>query len=300
MNKKAEFALANNDLTTPANTSAFAYYQQILKIDDENDAAHDGIQRIADRYAAMAEASYKELSLSQTHIYAERGLMVSPEHAQLQELKKNVLKKYIELVEEYIAENNFSKADDFIESALTVYPQSKKFTAYRNTAEKKRKQLIDDYSKKAAQALKNDDLTTPENTSAYYYYQKILEFDSGNDGARKGLGNIANRYAGLASAAYRKSNYPKSMVYVERGLSVMPQHPELVKIQKDVLERYSGLIKKDLARGNLKKAEEHVREVEKAFPQDKTVSVLKASVEDKKKQVIKGLRLKAQRYSHDW
>ena len=75
----------------------------------------------------------------------------------------------------------------------------------------------------------------------------------------------------------------------------MPQHPELVKIQKDVLERYSGLIKKDLARGNLKKAEEHVREVEKAFPQDKTVSVLKASVEDKKKQVIKGLRLKAQR-----
>jgi serine/threonine protein kinase len=295
LTKKAELALANNDLTTPADTSAYFYFQKVLEIDSDNADARNGLQRIADRYAAMAESSYKELSLSQAHIYAERGLVVSAEHDTLQEIKKNVLTKYVEFVEGFIADNNFGKAEEYIQSALTVYPDNKQFMAYRDTAERKRIQLINDYSQKAALALQNDDLTTPENTSAFYYYQKLLEFDSGNDGARKGLQNIAERYATLASASYRKGDYPKSMVYVERGLSVVPQNSKLLEIQKDVFEKYSDLVKKDLGRGNLKKAEQHVAEVAKIFPKDKRVTVLRSSVEDKKRQVIKGLRLKAQR-----
>ncbi len=295
LSKKAEIALVKNDLTTPAETSAYFYFQKILEIDDDNGSAQNGLQKIADRYAAMAEASYKELSLSQTHIYAERGLLVSPEHVHLQEIMKRVLAKYTEVVEGNIADNNFAKAEEHIQSALTVYPQSKKFIAYQATVEKKRKQLINSFSRKADQAFKNDDLTTPEEASAFYYYKKIIEFDNGNEGANKGLQNIADRYATLASVSFRKHDYPKTIVYVERGLSVVPQHSKLVETQKDVLGKYSGLVKKDLAKGNLKRAEQHVVEVEKAFSKDKKVTELRTLVEDKKKQVIKGLRLKAQR-----
>lgn len=295
LSQQAERAFANNDLTTPVNKSAYYYYERLLDIDDDNVTAIDGLHRITDRYVAMAEASFKELSLSQANIYAERGLVVSPENERLQEIKEGVLAKYVAMVEEYIAENNFAKAEQLIESALTVYPQNKKFEAYRISVVKKRKRLIEDFSRKAAQAFKNDDLTTPENTSAYFYYKKIIEFDYDNEAARKGLQDIAERYSALASASFRKNNYFKTILYVERGLSVVPKHTGLLKLQKEVFERYSVLVKKDLARGNLKKAEQHVREVEKVFPKDKRVGALKATVESKKKQVIKGLRLKAQR-----
>lgn len=292
---KAENAFAGNDLTTPVGSSAYFYYQKILEFDSENKAARDGLSRIADRYAAMAEASFKDISLSQTHIYAERGLTVVPDHARLQELKKSVSTKYIELVEGALAENDFIQAEHYIESALSVFPESRKFTGFQAAVVKKRKQLLEDLREKGENALENDDLTTPTGTSAYSYFQKILEYDSDNDAARKGLQKIGDRYANFAAAAYRKRNYPKAIVYVERGLSVVPKHSRLLKIKKDLAERYIALVKKDLAQGDWKKAEQHALEIEKIFPQDSRVKALQAAIGDRKKQLVKGLRLKAQR-----
>ncbi|MBU1567868.1 MAG: protein kinase [Proteobacteria bacterium] len=87
---KAEEALQKNQLTTPANDCAHKYYLNILHIDGKNSLAMRGIQRIADRYAELAEEAYRNLNIGKSREYVRQGLAVAPQHRHLLQLQRDL------------------------------------------------------------------------------------------------------------------------------------------------------------------------------------------------------------------
>ena len=57
---KADKCLAEDKLTLPADENAYEYYQEILKLDSENQRAKSGMQRIADRYNNLGDTQKSE------------------------------------------------------------------------------------------------------------------------------------------------------------------------------------------------------------------------------------------------
>ena len=80
-------------LTTPPDTSAYYYYNEVLKLDPENNEAKQGIEEIAYRYALMAEEQMRHFKYEKANEYIERGLMVSPNHSGLLSLKADANEK---------------------------------------------------------------------------------------------------------------------------------------------------------------------------------------------------------------
>ncbi len=86
----------------------------------------------------------------------------------------------------------------------------------------------------AADAFKDDRLLIPEATSAYTYYQRVLDIDTENAEALAGMQKIAQRYNALAWGALRSKSYDRANLFVDRGLRVQPDDRELLAMRNRV------------------------------------------------------------------
>jgi len=86
----AEQALVSDRLTTPIETSAYAYYQEALKLDPENSAAKLGMQRIAERYLAMTglaettDSMWTDAELKRATGLVKRAAWVAPSYTTIE------------------------------------------------------------------------------------------------------------------------------------------------------------------------------------------------------------------------
>lgn len=88
--QQAEQHLANNALTSPAGANALESFQAALTEDVGNTAARLGITRIAERYAALAEAHLDKGELEKAMAMVKRGLSVDPDQIKLKELGSQI------------------------------------------------------------------------------------------------------------------------------------------------------------------------------------------------------------------
>jgi len=86
---QADTALKEYRLTTPKNNNAYYYYQRILESHPKHKQALEGINRIANVYADLAESKLDQFKYADAKKYLNRGLTIQPENARLKELKKN-------------------------------------------------------------------------------------------------------------------------------------------------------------------------------------------------------------------
>ena len=96
---------------------------------------------------------------------------------------------------------------------------------------------IDALLLRAQQALLDLRLTSPDGDNAYYYYRQALALDPQNSLATQGFGLIADRYLALAKKAFAKGQDTKAKQYVQWGLLVKDDHPELVALQTELTQR---------------------------------------------------------------
>ena len=79
----AKAAYAGGRLMLPAGRNAYELYLQVLRLDPENAVALEGIQEIALRYIAMADAAIKEASFDNAEQYLARAIRLSPDQQEL-------------------------------------------------------------------------------------------------------------------------------------------------------------------------------------------------------------------------
>ncbi len=87
---RADHYVENDQLTTPPHENAFDIYQRVLSMDPTNEAAKNGLSRIADRYYRLARASLDRGDNRKSRILVERGLRVDGDHAGLVSLSKRL------------------------------------------------------------------------------------------------------------------------------------------------------------------------------------------------------------------
>jgi serine/threonine-protein kinase PpkA len=92
---------------------------------------------------------------------------------------------------------------------------------------------VDRLLRLADAALKRYRLTTPAGDNAYEYYRKVLGLDPANRRAKRGISNVADRYAGLAEGSLAKYEYGKARRYVALGLKVQPDNRHLRRLRRD-------------------------------------------------------------------
>ena len=99
-------------------------------------------------------------------------------------------------------------------------------TGFKDLAQKEIPWLLATGRQQVAKRL----LTTPAGNNALETFHRVLELDPGNAQANRGLESIADGYLALAQRALQRRRQRRADGYVERGLAVIPGHPELLAI----------------------------------------------------------------------
>jgi len=77
-------------LTSPKNKNAFEFYQEVLKLEPDNKDAKKGIENITQSYLKFAKNRYDNKKMDAALLLANKGLKISPENADLLELKNKI------------------------------------------------------------------------------------------------------------------------------------------------------------------------------------------------------------------
>lgn len=192
---QADQRFAGGQLVEPAQDSAEHYYRQALLLDDDNDEALAGLQRVRtariDAFLALAEQRLSDGLLTEpaadsADYYYRQALAIDGAHAGALEGLQRVLaariERYLQLAEQSIADKR---------------------------------------------------LLLPEEDSAVHYYRQILGWAPDNSAALAGLNRVALLYRDMANAEYRRSDFPGALAMIERGLQAEPDNPELQKMQAE-------------------------------------------------------------------
>lgn len=81
------------------------------------------------------------------------------------------------------------------------------------------------------QALEDFRLLTPEQDSAYHYFQNILKLAPDNAEAHDGIEQIVVRYELLANRALEQKDEVRADLYIARGLGIQPDNSELLALK---------------------------------------------------------------------
>ncbi len=82
------------------------------------------------------------------------------------------------------------------------------------------------------QSLEEYRLTYPPKDNAYYYFTRLLAINPDDVTARKGLLEIADRYAVLAERSLASNDYAKTDAYLTIGLKINPANKTLLSIKE--------------------------------------------------------------------
>lgn len=85
-------------------------------------------------------------------------------------------------------------------------------------------------------------LTYPPKDNAYYYFNRLMEMDPGNETAIKGIYRIAEQYAMLAEQAMVKNELDKTSSYVDIGLRIDPNNQALLSLRQFVQNNQAGFV----------------------------------------------------------
>lgn len=83
-------------------------------------------------------------------------------------------------------------------------------------------------------------ITEPVGSNAYEAYLHVLEIDPSNADARQGIKQIADYYENLAQESLPKGDTVSTLSIINTGLTVMPQHPGLVKLKEQIDTKFTS------------------------------------------------------------
>ncbi|MEK1904675.1 MAG: protein kinase [Pseudomonas sp.] len=190
---QAEQRFAAGQLVEPAQDSAEFFFNEILRLDDDNDEALAGLQRITEtRIAGFLALGEQRLAV---------GQLLQPEQ---------------------------DSADYYYRQALALdASHAGALEGLQRVLDARVAQALE----RAEQSIADKRLLLPEEDSAVYYYRQVLGWVPGQEQALEGLQRVAMLYRDLANAAYRRTDFPSALAMIERGLEVQPDNAELLKMR---------------------------------------------------------------------
>jgi len=148
--------------------------------------------------------------------------------------KKSEGRNLARQAEKALSEQRFSEAQEFVDAGLALSPYNQSLHNLNGHIKKKKESLIQRLADKAEQRLKENKITTPEESSALYYYLEIQKIDPDSALVQAGFQKMADRYASMADLAYRRFDFVTTEKYVQQGLMLVPDHVRLLQLKSDL------------------------------------------------------------------
>jgi tetratricopeptide (TPR) repeat protein len=192
---KADRSLQEGRLMEPAQNNADYFFHEVLRLDQRNQVAHDGLERVRQaRIKGLLELGEQRLKGRQ---------LVAP--------AQDSAEYYFNQVLALDAGN--AGAQDGLRRVLEV--------------------RIADSLARAEQSIADQRLLQPEGDNAVHYYRQVLDWAPGHEQALAGLQRVALLYRDHANAAYRRGNFPGALAMIDSGLQVAPENAELLKMRSE-------------------------------------------------------------------
>ncbi len=163
--------------------------------------------------------------------YYRKVLRLAPKNSRARAGLKTIAVRYATLAEREIGNGDYQKAKHYVGLG---------FEADKNHARLLRLRREVDTRIRIAQLLAHADaalaqrrLRTPPNDNAFYYYEKVLELEPGNQQAARGFRAIARQYARLAEAHISNYEYDDAQRYITLGLEVQPNDDRLLALRDE-------------------------------------------------------------------
>ncbi|MEH6823596.1 MAG: SUMF1/EgtB/PvdO family nonheme iron enzyme [Motiliproteus sp.] len=172
-----------------------------------------------------AYAHYRAvLKLDPDNISASRGV------AELPELIET-------LAADAMADRSLERSLDLVDQGLTISPEHQGLQALQQQVLTQQKIL--DLLTQADRQIEQRQLSAPAGNNALDTLKKLLQLAPKYPPAQERLTRIAGAYAPLASSKMKQGQLIESQALIEKGLAIMPAHPDLLEQQKALDERKS-------------------------------------------------------------
>jgi serine/threonine protein kinase len=174
-------------------------YVRVLVLDETNQKAIAGKQNAIERAANYAKDALNNNDEASYQQYVSVIEATAPEHAVLAPLQK----QYAQFKQQQ-------------ENQVAVSEKAAR---------------IDSLLKQAEQAMQENRLTTPEQTSAYHYFNAVLALDSQNEMALQGLNDIEQKYTKLAQQALLNKNPELALSNINKLESISGKSEQLTELK---------------------------------------------------------------------
>jgi len=226
--EKARQALARGNLVSPPENNAYDYFLQVLKIDNSNPAARNGVRDVIASLVTHAENALSQNNLQLTETIIGQLEVIAPNNPSLASLQEQLKEKKT--------------------IALLQAGQQEKITTLLSRAKKN---------------LTDMQLTEPENNNAYFHYQQVLALEPQNQDALQGIGKISETLILLARQAMQNGNTTAAGKYLETAKKISPDNEEitttytqLTTLKAETAQKQEEARKLELARAETQKQEE--------------------------------------------
>ena len=247
--KQADIQMKAGLLTDEAEQSAEATYRRVLKLDRGNSNALFGLGNIADEYERLAQQRLDTGTPQDSLDQIRKGLAVAPSHQGLIRLRQTAEQQIAELKTKKIEQNRqeelqlqaqeflLQAQDSFkeglfeislahIEQGLLAVPNHWELLALREQVNAK----ITEQQRQAETRQRNDEV---ERQRVEAERKKAEEMERQKAEAAQRRQN-ADQHLAKAVEHQRTSQYTDSLKEIEKGLALIPDHPDLIKLRDEI------------------------------------------------------------------
>ncbi len=230
---------------------AVAIYRQVLALQADQPQALRALQSLAEAYASAARRQLQQDDDLASQQRVNAGLALQPDHPDLLALQRTLQERQQQrqaetlrreqvetLLSQAQAEQQRGQLDSsqaFIERGLQLDPQQPQLLDLQR--EVARQQRILSLLEQAEQQIIDKQLTLPARSNAVATLQQVLELEPQHPQALAGMKWVADSYAELARQRLDNDEPEQSLALIEKGLSVVTEHPPLLELRQQIEQR---------------------------------------------------------------
>jgi serine/threonine-protein kinase PpkA len=261
--ERAEQQLENDQLMEPAGNNAHETFRQVLSLKPNDPRALEGIERVAERFAVLAQERQRQGELSESLRLIRKGLTLAPNNRSLLTLQDHI-KQQLE-------------------------------------ANQQREKQIAALLEKAERKLSEGHLTDPDGDNAYETFQQVLGFVPGNERALIGLHRLGDHLIKRAREELALGKHDEAEALVDQLHVVAPWHPRLADLKKLIAAKPEKKIPETaLIAKRLAKAEQQIASLKLTRPRgDNAYETLQAvlAIDPDNRDAKAALSVIAERYA---
>lgn len=237
---KAQTQIAQTRLTSPRGDNAYETYQQLLKIAPR--VAPPVLEGIVAWYFEQGQKYIRQGRLTQpnkrnAYKMYQKIHQIAPQHQITQALFQEIFKVLSQRAEQQLQQDQVvtpigNNAYTTYRKILTVAPDHPKTPSLLKT-------IVNHLLAKAKQQMAKHNYTTPKGDNAAETYQTLLKISPNNIEVHNGIKTIVEKYYRLAANKYRQGRHAASLIWIERGLGVVPDDEKLIILKQKVDKKMS-------------------------------------------------------------